>query len=199
MPSPPEPVSRTHGARARCSWAWCCWFRQYASAGGPLCHRLTTCPAVGAAAPPSLARPSNRRRRCRRRRLAPRLLGWWGWGVCPPRPCPSSLGSLTPAVVSPGFLSPCGNSVTTGLLLPCSNSTPPPTPWQDPRGFLPLWRPRGPPPCPPLWGTRGPLRRPRGPRCRPALPRFRRPYFPTCFLLSPFALASPHGNPALLP
>ena len=84
--------------------------------------------------------------------------------------------------------------------MPCGDSTPPPTPWRDPRGFSAIPEALRPPPSrPPLRGNPVPLRRPRGPRCRPSLPRFCRTFFPSCLLISPFAPALPHGGPVLLP
>ena len=58
----------------------------------------------------------------------------------PPPPTP---GPPSPAVAIPGVSSPWGNASTPGVLMPCGDSTPPPTPWQSPWGFLPLHRPRG--------------------------------------------------------
>ena len=119
--------------------------------------------------------------------------------VSPPHPCPSSLGPPSVAVVTPGFFSPRLNSAPPGVLAPCGDSTLRPLRGRTPVGFLPLWRPCGPPPRPPLWGTRGPLRRPHVPRRCPTLPRFCRLYFPACLRFSPFATALPHGGPALPP
>ena len=96
-------------------------------------------------------------------------------------------------------MSPRGSSATLGVSVTCGNSTPPPTPWQDPMGFLPLRRTRGTPPRPPLQGTHGLLRRPCVPCCCPAVPRFHLPVFPTCLRTSPFVSASPHGGPTLSP
>ena len=123
-------------------------------------------------------------------------VAWVMGGVSSP-PCLhlSLLGSPLPAVVAPGVLPPWVNSATLGVSVPCGDSTPPPTLRKDPRGFPPLWRPHRIPPCPPLRGTRLPLRRSCVPRPRPALPSFCRPIFLACLRTSPFAPASPHGGP----
>ena len=95
-------------------------------------------------------------------------------GFCP---CPFSLGPTSVAVLPPWFFPPqglLGHSGGVGALwrLNSSAHTVPP-----PQGFPLLRRPRSPPPRPPLQGTRGPLRRPRGPRLRLALLGFCHPYF----------------------
>ena len=113
------------------------------------------------------------------------------WVSSPPRPHMSSLGALTPAVVT--------WVVTLGVSLACATRLPRPLPDRNPVGFPPLRRPHGPPPRPPLRGTRGTLERPFGPCRHPALPRFCQTYFPACLRFSPFAPASLHGGPALLP
>ena len=159
--------------------------------GSLRCRRLPQCPSVGAEAPPSSARPSARRL-CRRR-PAPRLLGWWGvfrlltapvrpplvcslprcslrW-FCPPGATQSLRGCHCPVVTQLPFPLPGGT-----LLVFCHS------------GGLTAHR-----------GTHGPLRRPCGPCCCPALPRCCRPYFTACLLVSPFAPASPHGRPAYPP
>ena len=122
-----------------------------------------------------------------------------GFSSTPPCPRSSSPSPTLVAVGPPGVSFPRGSLATPGVLAPCGDSTPPPTPWWPPWGFLPLRRPRGPPPCPPLWGNHGPLRRPRSPCRCPALPRFCCPYFPSGVLFSLLAPASPHGGPALPP
>ena len=122
-----------------------------------------------------------------------------GGGSSPPLPCPSSLGPSSLALVPPGVLYLRGNFAIPGVSVLCGNSTPLPTLWQDPVGFPPLWRPCGPPPRFPLQGTRGPLQRPRAPHRRPILQRFHCPYCPAGPPLAPFAMALPHGSPALPP
>ena len=98
-----------------------------------------------------------------------------------------------------GFRPPRGNSATPGVSVPCGDSTPCPLPGGAPMGFPPLRRSHRPPHFPPLQGTRGPLRRPRGPHRGPALPRIFRPSFTAGLRTSPCSPASPHGGPALPP
>ena len=196
-PYPPAPVNRTRGARARCAQTWRRRCRRYALAGSPRCRRPPPCPAMGAAALPSSARPSACR--CRRRIPAPWLLGRWRFfrllpaTVRPPLVFPCSLWSLR------GFRPPGVTLTLHGCRRPVATRLPRPLHGGTSVGFPPLRRSRGPPPCPPLRGTRGTLWRPRDPRRRPTLPRFFHPYFPAGLPFAPFSPASPHSGPALPP
>ena len=146
--------------------------------------------------------------------------------MSPPCPYLSSPINSLPAVVTPGVLSPRGNSATPGVLVPCGNSTPPPTPWRYPRGFSTTLEALLPPSSSPtpgdLWATTKasrPLSSPRtsedslaGFSCRPAsLPLCSglaawRPPAPTLpvaadeafLVLTPPAIASPKRLSALL-
>ena len=121
-----------------------------------------------------------------------------GGFLSPPRPCPSSSGTPSPSVITPGAPPgatlplrgfQCLAATRIHLLLPGGT----------PVGFPPLRRPHAPPPCPPLPRTRGPLGRPRGPPRRPPLLRTRRPGFPAGQRSSPLAMSSHHGAPPLPP
>ena len=100
----------------------------------------------------------------------------------PPRPCPSSPGTPSPNVVTPGVFPPCGNSATPGVSVSCGYSTHPYSPWQDPRGCSATPEASRPPSLSPtmeeLWATPEALQPPSPPRtpedfpagfsCRPA-------------------------------
>ena len=123
-----------------------------------------------------------------------------GGVLSPPRPNPSSLGLPLPVVFTPGGLSPRSNSATPGVSVPCSDSTPPPTPWQDHRGFSATLEDLRPPSLSPTFQrTHGPLQKPCGPCHRPALPRICQPGFSAGLCTSPCLLTLPHGIPTLPP
>ena len=90
--------------------------------------------------------------------------------------CPSFPGTQLPSRVTSEALSPWGNSSTLRVLVPLGNWTPPPTPWQPPRVFLPIRRPCTPPILLPLRRT-----------CWPGFPSGRRP--------SPFLFFRPMVDP----
>ena len=140
-----------------------------------------------------------RRMMCRRRRrvLASWLLGRWvGFRPLPPAPVlplPVGTGTLWGIL---GFLPPWAPLTLWVCRRPYATRLPCPLRGAPPRGFLPLRRPRGPPPSLPLRGTRGPLRRTCGPLFPPPLPRFLLPLFLAGLPCVTFAPASPHGGPA---